>query len=148
MDWSGIIVAALGLLAGGTGGWFLFRGKKVDAEVQVEATEAASTTAFLQGQQAFQEYTNKLVAESVEAAVKPMREQLAEMQKKLETVSDESHEMKQAMKAQATQLWLWDIRGRTGPLPMYPPAILQRLELGYMVPHDDLDDTIEMEGPR
>lgn len=145
MDWSGIIIAVIGLLAGGTGAWFIFRGKKVDAEVASETTEATATAAFLQGQQAFQEYTSKLVADAVEAAVKPMQLQLDAMAARLEEVHGEAQEMKRAARQLATDLWLWDRAGRNGNVPTFTTSVLHALELGHLIRDRDMDTTVEIE---
>lgn len=143
MDWLGFATLAGGIVTAAIGAYALIRRGRVDAGAAETATEASATDAFLKGQQAFQEYTNKLVADSVQAAVAPMQKQLDEMKVQLQTVRDESHEMNVAVRARETQLWIWNLNGRTGPLPALPAPILQRLELSHLVPYDELEDTVQ-----
>lgn len=137
---TGTVIASLcSLLAGLGGAWLLFRGKKVETSA-VQATEeakveASATDAFLQGQRAFQEYVDDVVDERVAAAVKGLKDQIAALEKRLTAVQSESHEMNDAVRHQQTQAWLWDLRGRQGPLPMLPEPILQRLGLIHLISH-------------
>lgn len=66
----------------------------------------------------------KYIDERVEAKVKPIRERLAE-------VEAESHELQAAFRTWVSAVWLWDVRGRAGDLPMPPSLILDRLGLGH-----------------
>lgn len=66
------------------------------------------------------------IREEVERQVAPIREQL-------EKVKTESHDMHDAVRSHFTQLWLWDQKGRLGPLPMLPIHILHRLGLGHLL---------------
>jgi hypothetical protein len=75
-------------------------------------------------------YINDRVEAEVERKVAPIR-------KELETVKAESHEMNDAVRSNVTQQWLWDQRGRLGPLPTLPAPILERLGLGYFVARDE-----------
>lgn len=131
----GTIIASLcSLLAGGYGAWLLFRGKKVEAHTEEAKVEASATDAFLQGQRAFQEYVDDVVDERVAAAVEGLKEQIAALEQRLTRVQTESHEMNDAVRHQQTQAWLWDLRGREGPLPMMPEPILRRLGLIHLIP--------------
>lgn len=76
----------------------------------------------------------KYIREEVERQVAPIRAEL-------ERVKNESHEMHDAVRARETQLWLWDIRNRPGPMPTLPAPILRRLGLAYLIPVDQLEDT-------
>lgn len=135
MEWVGTVVAALCAAAATFGGsWLLFRGKKVDATTEKTKVEASATDAFLQGQRAFQEYVDDVVDERVAAAVEGLREQIAALEERLTKVQSESHEMNDAVRHQQTQAWLWDLRGREGPLPMMPEPILRRLGLIHLIP--------------
>lgn len=131
----GTIIASLFSAAATFGGaWLLFRGKKVDQSTEETKVEASATDAFLQGQRAFQEYVDDVVDERVAVAVKGLKEQLAALEERLTTVQSESHEMNDAVRHQQTQAWLWDLRGREGPLPMMPEPILRRLGLVHLIP--------------
>lgn len=79
----------------------------------------------------------KYIREEVERQVAPIRAEL-------ERVKNESHEMHDAVRARETQLWLWDIRNRPGPMPTLPAPILRRLGLAYLIPVDQLEDTQPM----
>jgi hypothetical protein len=139
-DWTQFWVTALTVVGsvGATivGAWYVFRGKKVDQVTETTKVEASATDAFLQGQRAFQEYVDDVVEERVTAAVAGLRDQIAALERRLTTVQTESHEMNDAVRHQQTQAWLWDLRGREGPLPMMPEPILRRLGLGHIVSGD------------
>lgn len=138
MEWLGTVITALcSLLAGLGGAWLLFRGKKVDAHTEETKVSASATDAFLQGQRAFQEYVDDVVDERVAAAVEGLKEQIAALEQRLTTVQTESHEMNDAVRHQQTQAWLWDLRGRQGPLPMMPEPILHRLGLIHLISTHD-----------
>lgn len=67
----------------------------------------------------------KQIREEVERQVAPIREEM-------NTLRQESHEMNNAVRANVTQQWLWDQRGRDGVLPMLPSPILERLGLAHL----------------
>lgn len=140
-----IIIAAVttlgSIVVGLGGGWLLFRGKRVEQETEETKVEASATDAFLKGQTAFQEYVDRVVQARVDAAVKDFERQLAEMREQWQTVRDESHEMNNAIRARETQLWLWNIRERPGPMPALPHPILARLGITHLSPGNDLEDT-------
>lgn len=130
----GTVIASLFSAAATFGGaWLLFRGKKVDQSTEETKVEASATDAFLQGQRAFQEYVDDVVDERVAVAVEGLKEQIAALEERLTTVQSESHEMNDAVRHQQTQAWLWDLRGRQGPLPMMPEPILRRLGLIHLI---------------
>jgi hypothetical protein len=142
MEWLGTVIASVCSLAAGLGGaWLLFRGKKVDAETEESKTEASATDAFLKGQQAFQTYVDGIVQARVTAAVADLQRELDEVRTDLATLSRESHEMNDAIRARETQLWLWNIRNRPGPMPSLPEPILRRLGLSHLMSLGDLEDT-------
>lgn len=115
------------------GAWLLFRGKRVDQEVEETKVEATATTAFLEGQLAFQEYVDKVVEKRVEAELTDVRAQMAGFATELADVKRESHEMNDAIRSRETQLWLWDNHyGRQGPIPALPEPILKRLGIGHL----------------
>lgn len=128
------IASLCSLIAGVVGAWLLFRTKKVEAHTEETKVEASATDAFLQGQRAFQEYVDDVVDERVAAAVEGLKEQIAALEERLTKVQTESHEMNDAVRHQQTQAWLWDLRGREGPLPMMPEPILRRLGLIHLIP--------------
>lgn len=131
----GTVIASLFSAAATFGGaWLLFRGKKVDQSTEETRVEASATDAFLQGQRAFQEYVDDVVDERVAVAVEGLKEQIARLEERLTKVQSESHEMNDAVRHQQTQAWLWDLRGREGPLPMMPEPILRRLGLVHLIP--------------
>lgn len=131
----GTVIASLFSAAATFGGaWLLFRGKKVDQSTEETKVEASATDAFLQGQRAFQEYVDDVVDERVAVAVEGLKEQIAALEERLTKVQSESHEMNDAVRHQQTQAWLWDLRGREGPLPMMPEPILRRLGLVHLIP--------------
>lgn len=134
----GTVIASLCSAAATFGGaWLLFRGKKVDQSTEETRVEASATDAFLQGQRAFQEYVDDVVDERVAAAVAGLQGQIAALEERLTKVQTESHEMNDAVRHQQTQAWLWDLRGRQGPLPMMPEPILRRLGLIHLISPPD-----------
>ena len=81
----------------------------------------------------------RYIREEVERQVAPLRVELKQ-------VKDESHEMNDAVRAHATQLWLFDQRGRTGLLPMLPSPILHKLGLGHIAEGWNTDPTPDAPG--
>ncbi|WP_413354012.1 hypothetical protein [Microbacterium sp. 1P06AB] len=142
LPWDTIITAAGALLAGVLGSYFLFRGKRVEQEIAEGEVEASAADAFLKGQASFQQYVDGVVDQRVNAAVAELREQLEEMKRTLQGVRDESHEMNVAIRARETQLWLWNLRNRPGPMPELPEPILGRLGIGHLRA-DVLDEDTE-----
>ena len=109
-------------------------------EVNVAATTAQESAIAARWDTAVelsQQMREEIKAE-VERQVAPMREEL-------QRVTEESHEMHDAVRARETQLWLWDQRGRPGDLPMLPSPILQRLGLGHLItgPFEDTEPIIK-----
>src|SRR5690606_4847786 len=94
--------------------------------------EKAATAAFLDGQAAFQEYVEGVVNQRVATAVAGLQAQLDELTEKLTGVQRESHEMNDAIRSRETQLWLWGIHGRSGPMPELPAPIRQKLGIGHL----------------
>lgn len=134
MEWLGTVIASLCSAAAGIGGaWLLFRGKKAELVTEETRLEASATDAFLKGQLAFQEYVDGVVDERVAAAVAGLQSQLAALEARLTTVQAESHEMNDAIRHRETQLWLWNIRARSGPMPELPEPILRRLGLIHLI---------------
>lgn len=74
----------------------------------------------------------RYIDERVEERTAAIERSLGEMKEKLTTVSAESREMHDAVRARETQLWLWNQKGRLGVLPMLPDPILHRLGLGSL----------------
>lgn len=129
----GTIIASLFSAAATFGGaWLLFRGKKVDAGTEETKVEASATDAFLQGQRAFQEYVDDVVDERVAAAIAGLQAQVTELTASMAEMRRESHEMNDAIRARETQLWLWNIRNRPGPMPELAEAILKKLGITHL----------------
>ena len=142
MDWLDTAITAIsGLGAGVIGSWFLFRGKKVEQETEETKAEASAADAFLKGQQAFQSYVDGIVQARVTAAVADLQLELGQVRAEMATMRRESHEMNDAIRARETQLWLWNIRSRPGPMPELPAALLDRLGIGHLSTYGDLHDT-------
>jgi hypothetical protein len=142
MDWIGTVVTAVcGLGTGVVGSWLLLRGKKVDQETEEAKVEASAADAFLKGQQAFQSYVDGIVQQRVTAAVADLQKELSEVRLEMTTMRRESHEMNDAIRARETQLWLWNFRNRSGPMPELPFALLQKLGISHLSAYGDLHDT-------
>ncbi|MGK9222083.1 MULTISPECIES: hypothetical protein [unclassified Microbacterium] len=136
------MIASVSSLAVGLGGaWLLFRQKKVEAETEESKLEASATDAFLKGQQAFQTYVDGIVQARVAAAVAELQDELGKVRAEMATMRRESHEMNDAIRARETQLWLWNIRNRPGPMPELPHALLARLGISHLSTYTDLGDT-------
>ncbi|MFF2631949.1 hypothetical protein ACFVR6_03610 [Microbacterium sp. NPDC058021] len=139
--WGQIFTGLVALIIGFGTAWAAFRGKKVDAATKETEVEAAATSAFLDGQKAFQEYVNGVVADETKAAVADLQQQVTDLRAELKKVKDESHEMNDAIRARETQLWLWNFRNRSGPMPELPLPVLKRLGLTHLSPLGDVEDT-------
>ncbi len=127
LEWAGPV---LGFSAVVLSAYFGLRGKRGETEVaEANAQQAALNARFDDASQ-----IAKYIDERVEQKVKPIRDELA-------TVKAESSEMHHAVRARETQLWLWDLRGRAGALPMLPAPILERLGLGHLLglPFEDTE---------
>lgn len=139
MEWLTPVVSALGGSAATIlGAYFLLRGKKAETEVAEAEVEANAADAFLKGQAAFQAYVDGVVDQRVAAAVAKMQGDLDEMGLIVKRMSDESHEMNDAIRSRETQLWLWNIRNRQGPMPGLPEPILEKLGILHLAGGDDL----------
>lgn len=150
----GVITAVVSALLGGLSAWFVFRGvlrsarateraAEVAADATTTAAEADATAAFLSGQREFQEYTEKLVRDRVAEAVAPFERRLGELKDELARISRETDEMHDAVRSYATQLWLWNLRDRPGPMPELPRPILVKLGVAHLssAPADVDEDT-------
>jgi len=142
MEWVGPVVTGVGgIVAGIVGGYFLVRKTRVEAKTKETEVEATATSAFLEGQKAFQAYVNGVVVERVEAAVADLQRQVTELEAEMAGMRKESHEMNDAIRARETQLWLWNIRNRPGPMPELPEPILHKLGITHLSSFGDLEDT-------
>lgn len=149
MDWLGIVVSSLGgAVAAMFGAWLLFRGRKVDqaiaertAESEDAKTETTATSEFLKGQQAFQSYVDSIVEKRVDEAVAELKEQVNSLRADMKTMRTESKELVAAVQSRETQLWMWNIRGRIGPMPEFPPPILEKLNITHLAGLGDIEDT-------
>lgn len=65
------------------------------------------------------------IRDEVERQVAPIRD-------RLQTVEAESTEIQNAFREWIFGVWRWNTRGRVGDIPMPPPQILHRLEIGYL----------------
>lgn len=134
MEWVTPILSGLGASAATVvGAYLVFRGKRVEQETAETEVEANAADAFLKGQAAFQAYVDGVVDQRVTAAVAGMQKRLEEMATDLRRLSDESHEMNDAIRSRETQLWLWNIRNRPGPMPELPEPILERLGITHLI---------------
>lgn len=125
----GIVVAVIGLISGLSVAlvtvWRFRRKDRADAQQVEEGT--------ISGRFKDADALMKYIDERVDERTAKLAEELAEVRKKLTTVSAESHEMHDAVRANVTQQWLWEHRGRPGTLPMLPEPILRRLGLGDII---------------
>lgn len=150
MEWLAPVLSGLGGSAATMfGAWLLFRGRRVDqeiaatdAEVETKKVETTAAAEFLKGQQAFQTYIDELLEKRVDDAVDELRTKVAELQGVVETMQAESHELHVAVRSRETQLWLWNIRGRSGPMPEFPAPILEKLNLTHLTGLGDVEDTL------
>jgi TolA-binding protein len=142
MEWLGQVATGLvSALSGFGGAYLLFRGKKVEQKTQETVTEATAIDAFLKGQQSFSEFLQRTVTERVTAEVADLQGQVTELQGEVAAMRKESHEMNDAIRARETQLWLWNIRNRPGPMPALPAPILARLGISHLSPDAVDEDT-------
>lgn len=109
--------------------WIRFRRKD---HADATSVEEGTISARFKDADALMRYIDERVDErtaALEAELRAVRDALS-------TVKRESHEIHDAVRAHFYQLWVWDQRGRPGPLPMLPPTILTRLGIT-----DPLEDT-------
>lgn len=147
MEWLGTALTALGSMIAGLGAaWFLFRGRKVDqsiaetgAEVETKKVETTAAAEFLKGQQAFQSYIDELLDKRVDEALAEakqrdadLRAEMGAMRAEMGAMRTESKELHAAVRSRETQLWLWNIRGRIGPMPEFPAPILEKLHITHL----------------
>lgn len=125
---SGIVTALIGLfsalLLALLAFWRFRRKDRADAQQVEEGT--------ISGRFKDADALMRYIDERVEERTASLAAALEEVQTKLKTVSVESHEMHNAVRARETQLWLWNQKGRLGVLPMLPDPILHRLGLGSL----------------
>lgn len=117
-----------GLFGGGTLAavlTFLATRKKQSDDVIATRLDDASELA---------KYVRAEVEKAVEKAVAPLREQIEKLER-------DRNEMHDAVRTRETQLWLWNLRGRAGVMPMLPAPILRSLGLGHLVPAEDSNET-------
>lgn len=120
LGWASIIFSAGAII---TSAWFGLRGKRGETAVAAEsAKEEAFASRFDDASQLAQ-----YIRTEVERQVAPIK--------------TEFHEFTNAVRARETQLWLWDLQGRAGQLPMLPGPILQRLGLAQLfgLPMEDTE---------
>lgn len=128
----GILIALLSLVSAvlvALLAWVRFRRKDRADAVGVEE---GTISARFKDADALMRY----IDDRVEERTKELSRKLTEMSTALDTVKRESHEIHDAVRTHFYQLWIWDQKGRPGPLPMLPPTILTRLGIA-----DPLEDT-------
>ena len=144
MDWS-VIVSLAGAILTLCGtvvvAIFGFRGKKVE----VNATEKQNTESAIGARwDDASELATKMrayIEEEVEKQVAPIRQRLAD-------VEAESHELAVAVRSREAQLWMWDIQGRAGHMPLLPATIYAKLGIGHLFTvqdYDSIEQTIQGE---
>lgn len=133
---NGITVALIGLISAAflalIALWRFRRKDRADAQQVEEGT--------ISGRFKDADALMRYIDERVEERTASLAAQLAEVKTKLKTVGEESHEMHDAVRANVTQQWLWDHRGRPGSLPMLPEPILRRLGLGDLTITDSMKE--------
>lgn len=126
LGWASIVASAAAVVIAA---WLGLRGKRGENDVAEGVAQQAALNARFDDASQIAKY----IDERVEQKVKPIRDEL-------QLVKAESSEMHHAVRSRETQLWLWDLRGRAGELPMLPAPILERLGLGYLL-GPPLEDT-------
>lgn len=136
------VTGVFAALAAFLGAYYLFRGKNREIEAQEDEAETQAVDAFLKGQQTFQAYVDGVVKARVDEATAGFKAELSDMKVQMAAMRQESHEMNDAIRARETQLWLWNVRNRPGPMPLLPEPILIRLGLTHLASLGELEDTI------
>lgn len=112
MDW--VAIAAPAILGGGVLSaltvYFATRKRDKSSDIAARFDDASDLA--------------KYIDERVEAKVAPIRDRLRE-------VEQEAEKLQGAFRTWVSAVWLWDLRGRAGDLPMPPTQILDRLGLGH-----------------
>jgi hypothetical protein len=133
---SGIVVALIGLvsavLVALIAVWRFYRKDRADAE----AVEEGTISGRFKDADSLMQY----IDERVDARTAEMSRSLEGVTGQLKTMKTQFDELTEAVHANVTQQWLWDRRGRRGPLPMLPGPVLSRLRLGHLM-DPDFDDT-------
>lgn len=124
----GIIIAFIGLAATAATALIAFWRFRRKDRADAQQVEEGTISGRFKDADALMRYIDERVDERTAAIEKS----LEEMRVKLTTVSAESREMHDAVRARETQLWLWNQKGRLGVLPMLPDPILHRLGLGSL----------------
>lgn len=126
----GVLIAIITLTASGaTGIWAWLRGRR-KAEVELEATKQTVFSERFDDASEFARYVNT----QIEAAVAPLR-------KELEEFKEQHHRITDAFRVFFTRLWVWDQRGRIGPMPVADAALLKELRLAHLLepPFEDTE---------
>ena len=125
-----VIVAIITLTASGAAGiWAWLRGRR-KAQVELEATKQAAFAERFDDASEFAQYVNA----QIEAAVAPLRKELEEFKKQHHRITD-------AFRVFFTRLWVWDQRGRIGPMPVADAGLLEELRLAHLLelPFEDTE---------
>lgn len=127
------VIAALGTtLAALITVWRFRRKDRADAEQVEEGTISGR----FKDADSLMRYIDERVEERVEERTAELAARLATAERKLA----EHDEMTKHVRATTTAQWLWDYRGRSGPLPMLPDTVLTELGLGHLA-DPDFDNT-------
>lgn len=124
MEWSlviGIGGPTLAFLGVGLTVWSSVRMKRGDQRLaETTAAQADIASRFDDASQLAQ-----YIRDEVERQVQPIRVEM-------ERVKQESHEMHDVVRARETQLWKWNIQGRSGEMPELPTPILEKLGIAHL----------------
>jgi len=101
--------------------WGSIRMKRGDNRLAAQAASQTDIAARFDDASQLAQY----IRDEVERQVQPIRD---EMQR----VKAESHEMHDAVRARETQLWMWNIQGRSGQMPELPNPILTKLGIAHL----------------
>lgn len=96
-----------------------------------EATPEAPSPEAVRTANAFEEGVeiHRLITEAVERAVAPLREELADLGRKLEEVQSRETRILTIVRRYFQRLLVWDMRGRDGDLPTPSGEEMQELDL-------------------
>lgn len=117
----GIGAPVLALVGVGLTVWASIKMKRGDHRIAEQTAASADIATRFDDASQLAQY----IREEVERQVQPIRD---EMQR----VKSESHEMHDAVRARETQLWMWNIQGRSGQMPELPNPILTRLGIAHL----------------
>ena len=123
-----IVIILLGLTGSAIAGlfaWFRSRRKsKLEEAAIAQNVEVAKQSIFNERFDDASELA-QYIQERIDLAIRPLQSEIDELKK-------DAHETHDAFRSFFTELWIWDWKGRNGPMPIFPELLLAKLKLGHL----------------